>query len=94
MQAVQNLGLALVTIVSGVIVDRAGYLVLEVFFCACLCLSLIAGILLYVVDSAPGGRLNLAAWTRNKLEQKEKEEKEAKRSALCAVICTLYIAVK
>ena len=43
MQAVQNLGLAIVTIVSGLIVDRAGYLILEVFFLACLCIALIAG---------------------------------------------------
>ena len=43
MQAVQNLGLAIVTIVSGLIVDKAGYLILEVFFLACLCIALIAG---------------------------------------------------
>ena len=43
MQAVQNLGLAIVTIVSGLIVDKAGYLILEVFFMANLCIALIAG---------------------------------------------------
>lgn len=43
MQAVQNLGLAIVTIVSGLIVDKAGYLILEVFFLANLCIALIAG---------------------------------------------------
>ena len=37
MQSVQNLGLAIVPIVAGVIVDKKGYLMLETFFCAMLC---------------------------------------------------------
>ena len=37
MQSVQNLGLAVVPIVNGVIIDKVGYLILEVFFCICLC---------------------------------------------------------
>ena len=37
MQSVQNLGLALVNMLGGTIVDNSGYLVLEVFFLACLC---------------------------------------------------------
>ena len=40
MQAVQNLGLAVITEVAGYIVDQAGYLVLEVFFLAWLCRKL------------------------------------------------------
>jgi len=43
MQAIQNLGLAVITIVAGVIVDKSGYLILEVFFLANLCVALIAG---------------------------------------------------
>ena len=43
MQAIQNLGLAIITIVAGVIVDKSGYLILEVFFLANLCVALIAG---------------------------------------------------
>ena len=43
MQSIQNLGLAIVTIVTGVIVDNNGYLLLEVFFLICLCVTLIAG---------------------------------------------------
>lgn len=31
-QAVQNLGLAVVSIVAGIIVDKGGYLMLEMFF--------------------------------------------------------------
>lgn len=37
MQSIQNLGLALIAIAAGAIVDNKGYLVLEVFFCACIC---------------------------------------------------------
>ena len=44
MQAIQNLGLAVVPIVAGYLVDNNGYFILEVFFCAMLCLALIAGV--------------------------------------------------
>lgn len=37
MQAVQNLGLAVFSIVTGLIADTTGYLVLEVFFLGLLC---------------------------------------------------------
>ena len=37
MQAVQNLGMAIVTMLAGRIVDDQGYLVLEVFFLGWLC---------------------------------------------------------
>ena len=43
MQAIQNLGLAVVPIVAGYIVDNNGYLMLEVFFLAMLSLALVAG---------------------------------------------------
>lgn len=79
MQAVQNLGLAVVPIVAGMIVDRNGYLMLEVFFCAMVCISLIFGILLYVLDSTHGGKLNMTAWARRR-EEKEAEEKEKEKA--------------
>lgn len=37
MQSIQNLGLALISMAAGAILDTHGYLVLEVFFCACIC---------------------------------------------------------
>ena len=37
MQAIQNLGLAVISIVAGKIVDGSGYLLLEIFFIAWLC---------------------------------------------------------
>lgn len=37
MQSIQNLGLALIAMAAGAILDSRGYLLLEVFFCACVC---------------------------------------------------------
>lgn len=37
MQSVQNLGLACISLLTGIIVDEAGYFVLEVFFLGSLC---------------------------------------------------------
>lgn len=37
MQSIQNLGLALIAMVAGTILDTKGYLILEVFFCICVC---------------------------------------------------------
>jgi len=36
-QAMQNLGLAVVALITGIIVDKGGYLLLEMFFMGCLC---------------------------------------------------------
>lgn len=35
MQSIQNLGLAVISILAGMILDSRGYLLLEVFFIAC-----------------------------------------------------------
>jgi hypothetical protein len=35
MQSIQNLGLAVIAILAGMILDSKGYLLLEVFFIAC-----------------------------------------------------------
>jgi hypothetical protein len=37
MQSVQNLGLALISLLTGIIVDNAGYFILEMFFLSSLC---------------------------------------------------------
>lgn len=37
MQSIQNLGLALIAMAAGAILDTRGYLFLEVFFCFCIC---------------------------------------------------------
>uniref|UniRef100_A0A8C4E1Q8 Lysosomal dipeptide transporter MFSD1 n=1 Tax=Dicentrarchus labrax TaxID=13489 RepID=A0A8C4E1Q8_DICLA len=54
MQSIQNLGLALIAMAAGSILDNRGYLVLEVFFCTCICIALMAVVLLYFVDYLRG----------------------------------------
>uniref|UniRef100_A0A673WZS0 Lysosomal dipeptide transporter MFSD1 n=1 Tax=Salmo trutta TaxID=8032 RepID=A0A673WZS0_SALTR len=56
MQSIQNLGLALISMAAGSILDNKGYLFLEVFFSACVCLALIAAVMLYFVDYLRGKR--------------------------------------
>ena len=84
MQAIQNLGLAVVAIIAGAIVDSKGYLVLEVFFLICLCVALIAAVLLYLIDAARGGKLNMSAKLRHKIKktegEEENEQEEEKKS--------------
>uniref|UniRef100_A0A8P4KBG9 Lysosomal dipeptide transporter MFSD1 n=1 Tax=Dicentrarchus labrax TaxID=13489 RepID=A0A8P4KBG9_DICLA len=69
MQSIQNLGLALIAMAAGSILDNRGYLVLEVFFCTCICIALMAVVLLYFVDYLRGGDLNRSAAARAKLQK-------------------------
>ena len=48
MQAIQNLGLALMSIVVGKLLDYKGYLITETFFILCLGVALIAAALLFL----------------------------------------------
>lgn len=47
-QSVQNLGLAIVAMVSGIIVDKGGYFMLEIFFIGLLCSELIYRVALQI----------------------------------------------
>ncbi|XP_072936747.1 lysosomal dipeptide transporter MFSD1-like [Epargyreus clarus] len=67
-QAVQNLGLATVIILAGVIVDKYGYFMLEMFFLTCLLLSLIAAVAIYIVDALGTGILNMSTTKRDNLK--------------------------
>ncbi|XP_034085310.1 major facilitator superfamily domain-containing protein 1 isoform X2 [Gymnodraco acuticeps] len=69
MQSIQNLGLALVAMAAGAILDNQGYLFLEVFFCVCICVSLMAVVMLYFVDYLKGGDLNMSAAGRARLQK-------------------------
>ena len=87
MQAIQNLGLAVVAIAAGKICDTSGYLILEVFFSACLCVALLTSVLLYIWDASKGGVLNHSAKQRelNKLKReamKDVVSKQAEREPL------------
>ncbi|XP_067102013.1 lysosomal dipeptide transporter MFSD1 isoform X1 [Osmerus mordax] len=79
MQSIQNLGLALISMAAGSILDSRGYLFLEVFFSACVCLALIAVVMLYFVDYLRGGDLNLSASARAKLLKDTTPEADRKR---------------
>ncbi|RXM31367.1 hypothetical protein EOD39_7090 [Acipenser ruthenus] len=82
MQSIQNLGLALISIAAGYILDNHGYLFLEVFFSACVCLALIAVVMLYFVDLLRGGDLNLSAKKRGQLQQISDTEAEQRERLL------------
>lgn len=68
MQSIQNLGLAVISIIAGMILDTRGYLFLEVFFIACVSVALLSVVLLYLVNRARGGNLNYS--TRQREEMK------------------------
>ncbi|XP_012727274.1 major facilitator superfamily domain-containing protein 1 isoform X1 [Fundulus heteroclitus] len=78
MQSIQNLGLAVIAIAVGLIVDLRGYLVLEVFFCACICIAMMAVVALYFVDYLKGGDLNRSAAARAKLQKETSPDSETK----------------
>lgn len=80
MQSIQNLGLAVISLAAGVIVDAKGYLVLEIFFIACLCLALISCTILFLLDLVRKTGLNLSAKERQRIA----DEKEKKAEALSA----------
>lgn len=63
-QSVQNLGLALISMLSGVIVDNGGFMMLEIFFIGWLILSLIATVVIWVYDLNESGILNLSPHER------------------------------
>ncbi|XP_068621039.1 lysosomal dipeptide transporter MFSD1-like [Battus philenor] len=75
-QAIQNLGLATVLILAGIIVDKYGYLMLEMFFLGCLFVSLISGVLIYIVDSANNGILNMSPSKRESMTKRSESNDE------------------
>ncbi|XP_045131206.1 major facilitator superfamily domain-containing protein 1-like isoform X4 [Portunus trituberculatus] len=66
MQSVQNLGLAVISIVAGLIVDTSGYMMLEMFYMIWLCIALVATIAIALVDSGGDGYLLMSAATRKR----------------------------
>ncbi|XP_064880148.1 major facilitator superfamily domain-containing protein 1-like [Oncorhynchus nerka] len=82
MQSIQNLGLALISMAAGSILDNKGYLFLEVFFSTRVCLALIAVVMLYFVDCLRGGDLNLSASARAKLLKCSNSDSERRSEPL------------
>ncbi|XP_049582226.1 lysosomal dipeptide transporter MFSD1 isoform X1 [Syngnathus scovelli] len=79
MQSIQNLGLALIAMAAGAILDNKGYLLLQVFFCSCICIALMAVVMLYLVNFLRGGDLNRSASARTKLQKEATSDAENKR---------------
>ena len=76
MQAIQNLGLALMTMVSGAVVDRHGYLWLENFFIFWLVIALICTTIIWILDWNGDGYLNMTTSKREIFDEKKRAAKE------------------
>ena len=74
MQAIQNLGMALITMMSGWVVDKMGYLWLEYFFIFWLAMALLCTLLIWVMDFYGSGYLNMG------VAQREEYDEEIKRA--------------
>lgn len=83
-QAVQNLGLAVITLVAGKIVDSAGYLLLEVFFLGWLCLALITSVVIWILDTNSSGLLNMTPRQREVFERNRLAAEALEREKLLA----------
>ncbi|XP_017889471.1 major facilitator superfamily domain-containing protein 1-like isoform X2 [Ceratina calcarata] len=82
-QAVQNLGLAVVSILAGIIVDKGGYFMLEMFFLGWLWISLITSVAIWVWDVATsGGYLNMTPGEREKYEALRRTPESLEREKL------------
>merc|ERR1712098_81922 len=73
MQALQNLGTALITIGAGQIVDNYGYYWMEMFLTGWFTLSLICSLIIWLLDYKNQTGLNLSA-SQAQFDQKEKEK--------------------
>jgi len=85
MQAIQNLGLALCNMLTGLIVDQEGYIWLELFFVFWLAIALVCTIVVWLIDISGDGYLNMGIQQREDFDaekkRKEEEEEEARRLA-------------
>ena len=76
MQAIQNAGLAVISIIAGLLLDQYGYLVLELFFCMCLCVTLLLCMALYFLDLSKGGVLNRTSCSKKKADLLEQVKED------------------
>jgi nitrate/nitrite transporter NarK len=85
MQAIQNLGLAAIALLAGLIVDQYGYLWLEVFFIFWLSLTTVASVMLWLVDMNENeGYLNMSVKERKVREEQLNEAKKLEETHLLA----------
>ncbi|KAK9509921.1 hypothetical protein O3M35_004808 [Rhynocoris fuscipes] len=81
-QALQNLGLAVATMLAGMVVDSGGYLLLEMFFLAWLFVSLIVSLLMWIYDIRTTGVLNMTVAQRTAYENAKASNKDITESLL------------
>ena len=86
MQAIQNLGLALCNMLTGLIVDQEGYIWLEMFFIFWLAVALVCTIAVWLIDISGDGYLNMGTQQREDFDKAKrlKEEEEARLKASLA----------
>lgn len=86
MQAIQNLGLALCNMLTGLIVDQEGYIWLEMFFIFWLAVALVCTIAVWLIDISGDGYLNMGTNQREEFDKAKrlKEEEEARLKASLA----------
>lgn len=80
MQALQNLGTALIVMAAGSISDTYGYFWLEVFFLFWLVLSLLCIICIWFYDCTYSGYLNMDIKSRQIYDEERESEREADRA--------------
>jgi len=81
MQAIQNLGLGLITLAAGIIVDEHGYFWLEIFFLFWLFVATMSIICVWICDCAGNGYLNMSIGRREKYDEAAAEEALARARA-------------
>ena len=65
MQAIQNLGLALCNMLTGLIVDQEGYIWLELFFIFWLAVALICTIAVWLIDISGDGKFSFRLFKKS-----------------------------
>ena len=71
-QAIQNLGLGLISLAVGDITDKYGYFWLEVFLMSCLCIAITTSVLMWLLDYRDANFLNMTINQRKVFETTEK----------------------
>lgn len=87
-QSVQNLGLAVISILAGMIVDAHGYFMLEMFFLGWLWIALITSVAIWMSDIVNGGYLNMTPNQREKYDDSRKASDLLEKEKLLSVEST------
>ena len=70
-----NLGYAVITIITGVIIDYAGYLFVHIYYLLLLYIVFILLIAMWILEAVSNkSKINISGWTRRKRLKREKEK--------------------